>query len=189
MRFAAHIRHVDASIRSLSARRDFCRRLAFAIDTHSCENWVRTELAAAMSEGAYAPGAPAGYWVWPERDKRTDLPLMWGDDDESVVARMELKVLYNLRGRGMENRRRVCADLRKLRLNDSCRVMLVLLVLLRSERNRWPHLDRLRRMDDFQQEIIDATGIPARRCKPFDAAVCKLAWHEELRARFLRIVV
>src|SRR5579863_10369020 len=105
------LRHIDTSLVALSKRRDFGRRLAFAIDTHSFENWLRTEIAAEISRGAYAAAAN-GLWAHPEQELRTDIPVK--THGGRTVAKVELKVLYNRTGRGKRNVELLQADILKL---------------------------------------------------------------------------
>ena len=95
MGMPAVVQHLDRCLAAVAQDAEVARRLEYATDTHSAENWLRTELAYRLSGPRYPH--VKGYWAHPERHGLVDLPIMCRQTGPRALV--ELKMLHNGRER------------------------------------------------------------------------------------------
>jgi len=186
------IRHLDQCLSRLAVQPAFCRKLEFATDTHGSENWMRTEIAYEVSRALYDGVDGAKFWSFPERFRRTDIPIV-EKGKKGAAALVELKVLYNYRSQGLSNRRKLESDRQKLMEQPAKhRVLLAALVFMKYAKHRsWPYLKTLADMDAFMEHALrDLPEAVQGSCKSYDTEVKPWAsYRPTFAVRICRLIV
>jgi len=166
------IKHLDLVLGGMTKQGPFLHRLAYATDTHSCEDWLRTEIAYELSRDFYAGRKGPGFWCFPEKEGLTDLPIMQGRDRKTPRCIVELKCLFNKRGLGASNKECVQSDVEKLR-RGRCSSRVFVAALIFQQYNdpeiAWASLNRLRDVDHMTAELFGAHWASDRHLRWFDA--------------------
>lgn len=184
--------HLDLALKDLSNSREFGQKLVYTTDTHSFENWLRTEIAYKLSFDIYINGSKHGFWAFPEKEKRTDIPLCrYGSTSPEVVC--EMKVLWNRSGRGEQNKKFLLEDKSKLLSHEGNKalVLIVVLVFMKyDDREFYPHLKRLDTIENFQDEVFECLSFEdLQNMKKFDFQVYESDWRPEFKFRICRLLI
>jgi hypothetical protein len=183
------VAHLDKALLRLVRHDPFVRKISYATDTHSFENWLRTEIAYEVSKDRYEK--VGHYWGHPEAVGLTDIAIFKGRTKAASLL-VELKVLWNKQGLGNGNVSAVRRDWRKLKKKvaqkeSSAAALLVAFVfMVYREHSYWPHLRRLKSIDDFQSEVFGNLTF-VKKLASFDVPVITSKYRPHFAVRICRI--